>query len=628
MKSPIELLRSLLFDFKRLEPDVKGLERDLISLKKRYKHEGYGFLSVALSSLGHALQQGLSTGCFSCPMGFERIHGGTIPKLFSGMFSEVFEPLSGRVKQDLNLGTLTNLYQILFLFKKTQVSQSNELLLDEKACSEFFSNDIISSKVSFPEREKYRLGLIARFILPKLRLLDFGKIACRHGPGAVAERLTPNQKWCGVTDGIFNDSFRVKELDLDTFAVNFDSVMLAVASSSEVECIRPGPTSKRVLDYGASRSTARLVSVEKNCSSRRTITVEPLLNQFIQQGLNTMLRDSISQCSILSQCLALTDQSKNQKLALEGSLTGKWSTIDLKAASDLMSLPLVKLVFGSHEEFLHHAIDSRTTHVSHGTSVVNVCKFAGMGNALTFPIQSVVFATIALAAILDLTHVSASTRNLRRAARHIRVYGDDIIVDHRYVHQVVNWLTLFGLKVNQRKSFFEGNFKESCGVDAYKGVDITPVYLRAAPDNTSTEPNDIVSLISFANQAWMAGLYEASACVKGEVEKRLGYALPLVTSFSGSLGWFSRQEASHATRWCDKLQMMLTKAPVLQTKQRSDPLDGWPALLKFFHVPLIGRPLKHLLYTPKRYQLSISKRWLPVRVCASKDATSSNWLPS
>jgi hypothetical protein len=586
---------------------VKGVERDIITLDDRFKNEGYGFLSIALPTLGRSLQQGLASGKFCCPAGFKTIRGGTIPVIFQGMFSEVFEPITGLVKHDSNPGILVNLYQILFMFKKIQLSDESNDKLHLKAVEGFFSNDNLATGVVFPDRESYRLSVVSRLMMPKLHLNNFEDIRAKHGPGAVKEGLKANQKWLAVADSISNDSFDTESYAYDTFATSFRPV-LSTSQNGEV-ISAPTPQS---FDYGSSRSSAKLISVPKDSSSNRTITVEPVLNQFIQQGLNTALRDNILKCDILKQCLALSDQTLNQKLALEGSRTGKWSTLDLKAASDLMSLKLVNVVFGSYEGFYSHMIDCRTKCVDNNTNVVTLGKFAGMGNALTFPVQSVVFAVIAITAILDSQHKSATKGNAMRAARHIRVYGDDIIVDTKYAHHVVHWLTLFGLKINERKSFLVGNFKESCGVDAYKGVDITPVYLKPRPDSTSTEPNVIASLVAFSNQCWLRGLYSTSTLVAKEVEERLGYALPLVSRNSGSLGWHSRLDASYATRWCSKLHQLLVRAPVVLSKQRKDPLDGVAALLKFFHVPLIGRPLNHLRQTSARFQLRISQRWVPI----------------
>jgi len=609
MKSPIVLLRSLLKDVSRLDPDVKGLERDIITLEKRYKHEGYGFLSVALPAFGSALQQGLASGRFCCPLGFKLTKGGMLPRLFVGLSSEVFEPITGLLRENVDPSKLKSLYQILFLFKKIQLSEESNDKLHSKAVEGFYSNDTIATGVTFPDSRKYALELLARFTMPKLRLNNFDDIACRHGPGAVKEGLKANQKWNAVVDAIFQDSIDTESYGYDSFALSFGE---SLSDSSNGIPILPSALSS--FDYRASSNSARLISVPKNSTSNRTITVEPVLNQFIQQGLNVTLREEILKCDILRQCLALTDQSKNQELALEGSLNGKWSTIDLKSASDLLSLKLVDSVFGSFPDFHRRMVDCRTSCVNDGFSDVTLGKFAGMGNALTFPVQSITFALICISAILDHLHLRVNKRNAMRVARHIRVYGDDIIVRTEYASSVVNWLHSFGLVVNERKSFLEGNFKESCGVDAFMGVDITPIYVKPRPDNTSTEASDIASLVSLSNQLWLGGYYSASECIKNEVEERLGYSLPLVSKYTSSLGWISRLDASYATRWCSKLHQMLVRAPTIVPCKKDDNLDGYPALLKFFHVPLIGRPLNHLKKTAVRFQLRIVQRWVHVPI--------------
>jgi hypothetical protein len=254
----------------------------------------------------------------------------------------------------------------------------------------------------------------------------------------------------------------------------------------------------------------------------------------------------------------------------------------------------------------------RTPSVSNGFSDVTLGKFAGMGNALTFPVQSICFALICIAAIMDDLSLRINKKNIMRVAGQVHVYGDDIIVDSAHAASVVNWIDSFGLKVNEAKSFLAGNFKESCGVDAYMGTDIAPIYVRDRPDSTCIEANTITGLVSLSNRFWLGGYYAASDCLKREVEERLGYSLPLVAQNSSGLGWFTRLESSDATRWCHKLHSWLVKAPVVKPVKRVDKLDGWPALLKFFHVPFIGRSKDHLEKSPIRFQLRIVRRWVPV----------------
>ncbi len=614
MKSPIVLLRAFLADAKRLEPEVKGLERDTVTLEQRFEHEGYGFLTIALPTLCEALTQGLATGQFACPPGFKTIRGGTIPRIFSGMFCMVFDPYSGRLKDpsDRILGVIKLLRELLNLFKKTQLSDESNILLDTKAKREFFENDDLIQPLNLESSYGHHLDRVSSLIMPNLCVGDFADIDCKHGPGAVAEGFKSNQKWNGLVNEIRNDLIDVPNFGLDVFAS-----MLHINELRNSERCNGNNTEVELglsNDNGASSRIARLVSVPKNSTSARTITVEPLSNQFIQQGLNSRLRSNIERCPILTQCLALTDQSKNQILALEGSLTDEWATIDLKSASDLLSFSLVKAVFRHHSMFLHAMEACRTPKVTYGNSAREVRKFAGMGNALTFPVQSIVFAVVAISAILHSQGKKPDYRNVKQAARHVRVFGDDIIVKTVHALPVVNRLQEVGLKVNLKKSFLKGNFKESCGCDAFMGVDITPIYLRVRPDNSSVDPNAIASLVSTSNQAWLRGLYEFSACLRNEVEERLRKRLPLVSQDSGVLGWHTHQEYMDLHKWNHVLQRFETKAFGLRPLKRKDALDGYAALLKFFHVPLIGRVKNHLRETSIRFKNTIKSVWIPTKV--------------
>lgn len=612
MKSPIVLLAAVLNDIRRLQPDVKGIDRDIHTIDERYKHEGIGFLTIALPSFADSLHLGLSNGQFRSPLGFKSSKGSVLPRFLGGLLSNVFEPSSGLVKLDACVESVMSLRQVLMLFKKVELDECDSDKLHTQAISAFLSNDALIGNQVLDPRQEHLLGAVCRYILPSLSMTDYSQIKYKHGPGAVAENYKSNQKWLGVYNGILTDAFDTYLCGYDDFGIldRIDLSSIDPSTSSE-----PGDNLFTISANRSFRGSARLVTVAKNSTSRRLITIEPLLNQFVQQGLNTVLRDSISDCRVLSKCLALSDQSKNQELALEGSILLNWSTLDLKSASDLLSLQLVKSVFRHRFEFLEALIKCRTPTATLDNVQHNLLKYAGMGNATTFPIQSIVFATLAITAIVDALGKTPTLGLVERiASKHIRVYGDDIIVSTQYAHQVVNWLTSAGLIVNTKKSFLDGYFKESCGVDAYKGVDVTPLYCRFRPDNSSIEASDLERMVSFSNNAWMRGYYSLAEVVKQEVEERLGMRLPLVSATSGSLGWVSRIDAMNPHKWDSKLHRFLTKTLVSSSIKRKDSISGYAALLKFFHVPLLGRPLKHLLESSMRFKLKIAKRWVPTRV--------------
>lgn len=657
MKSPIALLSCLLDDFKRLEPGVKHLDRDLKTIEARFKHEGYGFLTVTLPSLCDALDQGLVLGRFTCPTAFSRRRGEALPKFLKGLLCNVFDTKTGLLEETPSIGSLKCLREILRLFKKLPLSGERENDLDRAARDEFRRCDESIASVKIDARHVHHLARVCSLTLNQLEGADYEQLDYKHGPGAVYEGFTPNQKWFDVDrargtryqeywDPLMDLSLSCKtygelqesndpgafhrvshggwvyKADQPTYTRHcysgdrprtdkhrelltekFIGNHRVLESVPEVKCLNPNRISK-------------LLTVPKTSTARRTITSEPCLAQYAQQGLNALLRSNILRCDVLQNCLDLTDQSLNQKLALEGSRSGYWATIDLSSASDLLSLELVKIVFGSKPLFLERLIESRSTHVKDGKTIYEMRKYAGMGNATTFPVQSVVFACIAIAAILDCESTYFSKEKVKRAARLVRVYGDDIIVPSRYSRQVVDWLTACGLRVNSRKSFMEDTagrpcFRESCGIDAYDGKDITPLYLRAMPEKSSTEPSAIASLVSTSNSLWERGLYSASAYLSELVEAILKRKLPLVPKRSSALGWHTRIDACNPTKWDPTLQRLCFKAPVLRPTYRSDRLDGYAALLKFFFVPLLGRGAKHLERTQVRFKVDLTWKWLP-----------------
>jgi hypothetical protein len=616
MKSLIVLLRSLFLDLKRLEPDVKGLDRDLITIEKRVKDEGNSFLTITLPRLCEAFILGLSTSRFTCPLGFKRPKGGAIPVLLQGMFREVFDPLTGYLREEPNLGMVKAIVEVLQLFKKLDLSSDQVITLDRLAKDKFFNVDqTCASPMSFDETQLFIIKRVSRMVLPNIDLFDESQLFYKHGPGAVSEMLTGNQKWVSVVD------------HLDQLEMNgYDC--LSYQSSLSPRSLPSSPLS----------DTARLISVPKNSSSRRTITVEPMLNQFKQQGYNDLIRREIEKCGILRQCLALTDQSENQKLALEGSRTGYWATIDLTSASDSLSNQTVELVFGCKPLLLERLLNCRSAKVSRDGVTSDMAKYAGMGNATTFPIQSVIFAVLAISALLG--RLRPSYRNVQRVAQSVRVYGDDIIVPSNGSHRVVDWITRAGLTVNSRKSFLEGNFKESCGVDAFRGINITPLYVRSHPINLSkTEPSTIAHYVSLANQTWLRGLYTLSAVFVRLVEEKLRKPLPLVSSNSSILGLHTHQEITEFQRWNTDLQRPELRGFMLLPVYKRDSIDGYAALCKVlsaapsgatevtstqsrvrFNLELDGALPKwfgslssdphHLDRTPIRFKSRIVQRWV------------------
>jgi len=613
MKSPVELLSCLFEDFKRHDPSVKGLDRDIITIERRFEHEGYSFLTVTLSSLCDALDRGLASGCFACPRAFRRVRGGTIPALLQGMFCKVFDTITGRILDMPSVHTVKCLREALRMFKKMKLSDDRNNQLVRAAFMKFIGAEERLFGIQFPKRRLPLLKAVARLVLPNLDCISFEELEVRHGPGGVAEGVKTNQKWEVLREAVDTHQHLAARYHL---LPEWECFPLRSEKISFDDIIFDADEANGLLPERTPSESAKLYFVPKDSSSLRTITAEPCLNMFIQQGLNTHLRKNISKCGILSRSLALTDQSKNQTLALEGSRTGEWATLDLSMASDLLSLHLVKEVFWARPKFLTSALECRTTQVEYNGSYITLKKFAGMGNALTFPVQSVTFALLAICAVMEQEGIRPSYRNAKAIARNVTVYGDDIIVPVRYAHSVIDWINSFGLIVNQKKSFTEGNFRESCGVDAYKGYEVSPVYLHHDPVVSSSNPEQIASLVSSSNQLWFKGLYRAALCIQTSVMLYVGItAAPM---HSSALGWNSRVESIVGLSVDKNVQRQVFPAYVVTPLERNDNIDGyaalWASLAKLDRMKNLDqvRTKEYLKRTVLRFKTKLRRRRVPI----------------
>lgn len=201
---------------------------------------------------------------------------------------------------------------------------------------------------------------------------------------------------------------------------------------------------------------ARLNFVPKNAKTYRSICTEPPLNGMVQLAIGDYMSRRLAAFGV-----DLRDQSLNQDLARVGSLTGELATLDLSSASDTISLELVYSMLPLPWALFLDATRSKT--VEYKGSVFKLEKFSSMGNGFTFPLESLIFWALASC---------ASTTGFAS------VYGDDIIVKRDDVPLVRKVLEVAGFTLNVKKSFWTGPFRESCGGDYLRGLDIRPCYVK------------------------------------------------------------------------------------------------------------------------------------------------------
>lgn len=302
-----------------------------------------------------------------------------------------------------------------------------------------------------------------------------------HGPGASTTPKGPWSRWYGQIERLYPYS--------DYFSLYYNAESCPDVDSWTDECI-----------------VADLVAVPKDSRGPRLICIHPAEAIWLQQGLRVGLERAIAKrrssygpwpCGHIR----FDDQDCNGRIALLSSRSRKFATLDLSEASDRLSDVLVQVLFGRKYRYFGcsraqkcHVRDARL-----GIPDFDINSYAPMGNATTFPVQSLCFWAICVA---SMQHHGFHQPNA------VFVFGDDIVVPTECAQFIIDDLECFGLLVNRRKSFYKGMFRESCGVDAFNGVNVTPVRWR-----TGLNAEGLLGLQSLCDMAMrlrLAGYTEAA----------------------------------------------------------------------------------------------------------------------
>jgi hypothetical protein len=224
---------------------------------------------------------------------------------------------------------------------------------------------------------------------------------------------------------------------------------------SLVEGLAPGK------EFTVDIHPGKLALVPKSAKEFRSVMVEPSLNTMWQAAIGSYMAGRLRGCGI-----DIRDQSRNQRLARKGSLDGSLATVDLSSASDTIATELVWSLLPSDWFFFLRKF--RTGTCVYRSQTLQLQKFSSMGNGFTFPLETLIFYSIAFGVCVEsgvpVTDLSA--------------YGDDLIVPSGVVDLLYRALEVCGFVVNSKKSYREGPFRESCGADYYQGTDIRPLYIK------------------------------------------------------------------------------------------------------------------------------------------------------
>lgn len=214
---------------------------------------------------------------------------------------------------------------------------------------------------------------------------------------------------------------------------------------------------------------SKLSTVPKNERTSRTICIEPSLNMFYQLGAGSILEDVLEKHHRIDLSL---QPEINRAMAKQGSIDGSYATIDLKSASDSISDKFVRWFL---PESAYGVLDLlRSRYTSLNGEKIQMKMFSSMGNGFTFPLQTLIFATLVRA----LYEMKGLTPQYISQHRCYSVFGDDIIVRGEFYHTMCEVLRRCGFTVNDEKSYGVGPFRESCGSDFFRGENIRGVYIK------------------------------------------------------------------------------------------------------------------------------------------------------
>jgi hypothetical protein len=599
MKSLIGLSEGILADASMW--CATDTRRDYLTIVRRTENEGLSFLTITLPNFCQAFERSLAEGriCHSYFSGFSpKGRRGAFPAFLSGLLTNVFDSGTGIILSDPCPNSVFYIRQICLMFKKILLPCTP--LRERRAVDQYVQtdNDVEKWDVRNPAIRRAADSLFETFkclyskTLDQMESLCYAKeLAGNHGPGVTTNRHSPNGKWLF---GDIPESIEDVMPLCDNFVVNASFI-------SDIDVLNIVPEERR--------SPVRVALVPKTQKSPRIIAIESTAVQFAQQALLKELVPSLEGPGSLSRGhLNFTDQTVNQRMASLASKSGRHATLDLSEASDRVPYDLVKFLFCTWPHLMRFLSATRTpTSLLPDGRVISLKKYASMGSALCFPIEAMIFHSISVWAVQTHDGYRSGRLSAVRAQRDVYTYGDDIIIPMRAVEHVKAALSVFNLKVNPRKSFVTGKFRESCGEDAFDGIRVTPAYLRRIPHDM-TDANVLASSVAFANHLYEKGCW----CTARVMRSMLPKHIPHVLETSPLIGYHSFLRNFSIGRWCTHTHTWLMKGIRVVASKEDDRISDQASLLKVLSPRYVmSEDPGHLVRSVRRNGVRTKRCWAP-----------------
>lgn len=245
----------------------------------------------------------------------------------------------------------------------------------------------------------------------------------------------------------------------------------------------------------------RTTNVPKAWDKLRPITPDTTIGSYYSSGLGRVLQDRLKDIRLSEKGLRGTQskyrldirklQEKHKRYAKDASVDLRYVTADLSEASNSFGADLINMLVP--RKWYNVLKFGRVTHTMVGDKLVLQTSFMAMGIGFTFTLQTLLFWAL-LKAIQILTETHGR----------ISVYGDDLIYP-KGMHKVVEKLfPEMRLLLNADKTFCEHAFRESCGGDFYRGVDVRPCQPEGIGAMLYKAPflSQVYKLLNTLNSRW------------------------------------------------------------------------------------------------------------------------------
>lgn len=620
--------------------------RDSSRLLSLIETRGLSFLMIDLPEAGKHFDKCLSTGLLTkSGIAGQRPYktGVVIPRLFKGLLLRVFDDC-GVLHVCPDVQAIRFLRQLYYAAKKVRIPcddsrtwehvneffctdkvvrspslnwDEDELRIDELGDLHFGDSvghlpaplfDWGHCDPSLPEDTCSILGSAdfetvqrtADIVSSSIGRFDPTEWNMKHGPGAVADQRHTQFKY-----------------DFPSWPAKLESVFpMADFGFSNFGNWADFLNSKAVsFLFSRNEPASRLIAVPKTLKGPRLIASEPVSHQWCQQSVLRFLTARAPHTP-LSSAVRFNDQTRNQRMAAVASHTQSHATVDLSQASDRLSCWVVERMFRRIPSLVLALHASRTRWVVNtidrkSPKFHKLRKFACMGSACTFPIQTYCFGIIAVSSVLIARSLRPTIRNIKLVSREVRVFGDDMIVPIDSWVVLQGLLSHFQLKVNQSKTYVNGKFRESCGLDAYDGNDVTPTYSMTYPE--VSRPESVISCVATANNFYQRGYFRVAAYIESTVHALKRFSFMRVPPGSGVFGW-SDSFASNdhlKKRWNLALQRREYQCDQVSSRSQREPVESDSVLLQYFTEALLPPERSdERLGRALRPAVSIRRRWV------------------